>query len=636
MSGLFDIQVKKQQNTWATRKQWIRGTDGDLLGECYAIYQKWGLSNLAVGVAAMEHVFGLDPKKRSFVVQAAQQVEEVRKLLMKGEAESRAVVQSGERPTITTEMVFARVKETQELESAQALDKLQAYEAELNKEMAANPIDQGKLGQVQGFVVAARQRLNESREALMKGQGGYTDANFKEAVAALTPNVTNLVKMLEDTNRKQVQVPPGMTAATEGKIDTKEAMERVKAIWSKLLRAVILQNTDRGQGEVVFEVTENSKESVQHLRALVSNEVAAVSAVAKGKGESFVSFTNRLQEKERFLGWMASVFTGSAGTTEQESVMEYAAGVLFETLKKVLPQANMWMALNSQQRGTGSGSSFNRLSAIMIEVYGKGGEEEQPEQPKHVAMVGLKGGLSRKQGTKVESEEKTEEHNKKVVTRYRPGDALEVEGEDQNSEDEGAGELPRVSFVKRGTKSPAKGQNRDGRAAWVGESTDRGDTEEEQDKMAAAFEVMQDRLEAINASTALLLERVQASNALLLRGGGDFSSSRRRRPDESPPRNYREQAVELCRDYSRGACRFGTSCRFEHRASDRSPREAQKRSREEQRCTRAMDTGACNIRGCDLFHGKWNKNTNERCQGVITGQGCRYQWSEEGCRFLHA
>jgi predicted RNA-binding protein YlxR (DUF448 family) len=272
----------------------------------------------------------------------------------------------------------------------------------------------------------------------------------------------------------------------------------------------------------------------------------------------------------------------------------------------------------------------------MIEVYGKGGEEEQPEQPKHVAMVGLKGGLSRKQGTKVESEEKTEEHNKKVVTRYRPGDALEVEGEDQNSEDEGAGELPRVSFVKRGTKSPAKGQNRDGRAAWVGESTDRGDTEEEQDKMAAAFEVMQDRLEAINASTALLLERVQASNALLLRGGGDFSSPRRRRPDESPPRNYREQAVELCRDYSRGACRFGTSCRFEHRASDRSPREAQKRSREEQRCTRAMDTGACNIRGCDLFHGKWNKNTNERCQGVITGQGCRYQWSEEGCRFLHA
>ena len=103
----------------------------------------------------------------------------------------------------------------------------------------------------------------------------------------------------------------------------------------------------------------------------------AAAAVAKGKGESFVSFTNRLQEKERFLGWVASVFTGSAGTTEQESVMEYAAGVLFETLKKVLLQANMWMPLNSQQRGTGSGTSFSRLSAIMIEVYGKGGEEEQ-------------------------------------------------------------------------------------------------------------------------------------------------------------------------------------------------------------------------------------------------------------------
>ena len=252
--------------------------------------------------------------------------------------------------------------------------------------------------------------------------------------------------------------------------------------------------------------------------------------------------------------------------------------------------------------------------------------------------MGLKGGLSRKQGTKVESEEKTEEHNKKVVTRYRPGDALEEEGEDQDSEDEGAADLPRVSFVKE-EKGRGKGQNRDGRTARVGVSTDRGDTEEGQDKinMAAAFEVMQEKLEAkYNASIGLLLEKVQASNALLLRGGGDFSSPRRRRPDESPPREYREQAVELCRDYSRGACRFGTSCRFEHRASDRSRREAQKRSREEQRCTRAMDTGACNIRGCDLFHGKWNKNTNERCQGVITGQGCRYQWSEEGCRFLHA
>ena len=439
MSGLFDIQVKKQQNTWATRKQWIRGTDADLLGECYAIYQKWGLSNLAVGIAAMEHVFGLDPKKRSFVVQAAQQVEEVRKLLVKGEAESRAVVQSGERPTITMERIFARVKETQELASAQAVDKLQAYEAELNKEVTAAQPDQGKVGQLQGFVMAARGILNEAREALMKGQGGYTDVNYKEAMAALTPNVTNLAMMLEENNRKASHSSSSGTpvAAAEGKIDTKEAMDRVKAIWNKLLRAVILQNTDRGQGEVVFEVTENSEESVQHLRALVSNEVAAVAAVAKGKGESFVSFTNRLQEKERFLGWVASVFTGSAGPAEQKSVMEYAAGVLFETLKKVLPQANMWMPLNSQQRGTGSGTSFNRLSAIMIEVYGKGGEEEQPEQPKHVAMVGLKGGLSRKQGTKVESEEKTEEHNKRVVTRYAPGEStgdVRAEGSEEEPE----------------------------------------------------------------------------------------------------------------------------------------------------------------------------------------------------------
>jgi hypothetical protein len=113
-------------------------------------------------------MFGLDPKKRSFVVQAAQQVEEVRKLLTKGEAESRAVVQSDERPSITKAMVFARVKETQELECAQALDKLQAWETELSKE-----VDQDKVGQLQGFVTTAREQLIGAREALMKGPGVY-------------------------------------------------------------------------------------------------------------------------------------------------------------------------------------------------------------------------------------------------------------------------------------------------------------------------------------------------------------------------------------------------------------------------------------------------------------------------------
>ena len=149
--------------------------------------------------------------------------------------------------------------------------------------------------------MAARGILNEAREALMKGQGGYTDGDYKEAMAALTPNVTNLAMMLEENNRKASHSSSSGTpvAAAEGKIDTKEAMERVKAIWNKLLRAVILQNTDRGQGEVVFEVTENSEESVQHLRALVSNEVAAVAAVAKGKGESFVSFTKLGSKKRR-------------------------------------------------------------------------------------------------------------------------------------------------------------------------------------------------------------------------------------------------------------------------------------------------------------------------------------------------
>ena len=669
MSGLFDIQVKKQHNTWTTRKQWIRGTDADLLGECYAIYQKWGLSNLAVGMAAMEHVFGLDAKKRGFVVHAAQKVEEVRKSLMKGEAESRAVAQSGERPTITKEMVFARVKETQELEAVQTLAKLQTYEAELREEKDAQ-----KITQLQGFVATARARLNDAREALMKGQGGYAETDYKAAMVALTPNVTSLEKMLEDSNKKASHSSSsGTSAPAEGKIDAKIATERVKDIWVKLLRAVVLQNIDRGQGEVFYEVTEKTEESVQHLRSLVSNEVAAVAAVVKGKGESFVSFTNRLQEKERFLVWMASVFT-SSGPTEQKSLLEYAAGVLYETLKKVLPQANMWMALNSQQRGTGSGTSFNRLSAIIIEVYGKGGEpEEQTEQPKHVAMPALKvkGGLSRKQGTKVESEEKTEEHNKRVVTRYKPGDAPEEEGEDQDSDDGEAEDLPRVSFVKeekgRGTKSPAKSQDRDGRAAWVGEGTDRGD-EAGKDKLMTALEGMQASIRMIEknqASQALMVERVPKPQGgsgecfeFAKKGTCKFGASCRfahqggerdgpappaypgeaKRSNGSPQKVSRDQEKgEVCLNFARqGTCRFGSVCKFEHhQATGHLTKETQKRGREERKCGRAQQTGTCDIFSCDLSHGRWNKDTTSVCDKVREKVPCMHQWTEGGCRFSH-
>jgi hypothetical protein len=394
---------------------------------------------------------------------------------------------------------------------------------------------------------------------------------------------------------------------------------------------------------------------------MVSNEVAAVAAVAKGKGESFVSFTNRLQEKERFLGWVASVFTGSAGPAEQESVMEYAAGVLFETLKKVLPQANMWMALNSQQRGTGSGSSFNRLSAIMIEVYGKGGEEEQPEQPKHVAMVGLKGGLSRKQGTKVESEEKTEEHNKRVVTRYAPGESTgDVKAEGSEEEPEFVDSPPpMVRFVGedkvKGPKSPAKEQGRDGRLddpAFLAQVA--------YGHMQAMMDMVDEHRRA-NGATALLMAKSQGGSGECFefarkgtckfgsscrfahQGGGSAApppylmSPERRRQIASPQKGDRDQGKgEMCVYFARsGVCRFGSACRYEHGATAHTPRETQKRGRDERKCSKAQQTGVCDVYSCDLSHGRWNKNTVEVCDKAKAKTPCAHQWLERGCRFSH-
>ena len=48
--------------------------------------------------------------------------------------------------------------------------------------------DVGKKAQIAGFLVDARKRLNDASDALMKGPGGYTDKDAKEAIVALTPD----------------------------------------------------------------------------------------------------------------------------------------------------------------------------------------------------------------------------------------------------------------------------------------------------------------------------------------------------------------------------------------------------------------------------------------------------------------
>ena len=55
----------------------------------------------------------------------------------------------------------------------------------------------------------------------------------------------------------------------------------------------------------------------------------------------------------------------------------------------------------------------------------------------------------------------------------------------------------------------------------------------------------------------------------------------------------------------------------------------------EGRCNRAYERGMCNINGCDLFHGRWNKHSWKLCDRAWERRTCMRQWSEGGCRFSH-
>ena len=371
MSGFLDVQVKKQQNTWSKRKQWIRGTDGDLLLELYTIYQTWGLQNVVVAMTAMEHVFAQDVKKRTFIAQALLLVDELRKKLRKSEGDTSSNITEAKYTEITKEMIFDRIKETKILckeNATRVVDTCQADYAkeELHLQNQDGQPDDTRLQEIAAFLKTAKKELFAATESLIKGVGGYNDQDYKEAIAALTPpDDTALDRLLDGTNsnrKKQYQSSnssaAGSLGVTEAKIDSKEAADQLKQIWSSLLKAVILQNTDRSQGEVSYKVTEKKKESqsTQHLGKLASSEMAAVLTMVKNSGEGMVSFASRLQEKERFIQWMVSVLLGPA---EQETLLINSNSILFEALNKILPMESMWMEEKLDQDGN---QSFAKLS----------------------------------------------------------------------------------------------------------------------------------------------------------------------------------------------------------------------------------------------------------------------------------
>ena len=152
------------------------------------------------------------------------------------------------------------------------------------------------------------------------------------------------------------------------------------------MKAVVLQNSYRDQGEVTYKVTESTRKSTDHLRLLANKEVTAVLLMGKLESEGLVSFAMRLQEKEIFLQWVSSVLLGAV---DQESIMHFANSVLFEALEKILPRESMWMAHLDHRDGD---KSFVRLSTRLIDVYSKQTPADivVPPSSKPGAFVALK------------------------------------------------------------------------------------------------------------------------------------------------------------------------------------------------------------------------------------------------------
>jgi hypothetical protein len=151
MSGLLDVQIKKQQNTWSNHKQWIRGSDGDLLLELYTIYQKWGLQTVVVAMTAMEHIFAQDAKKRAFIAQALLLVDELRKKLRKSEADTTSKATESKQTTteITKEMIFDRIERTKILREKNATRSVDTYQLEYSKEEYFLQSQSGQVDQYQ-------------------------------------------------------------------------------------------------------------------------------------------------------------------------------------------------------------------------------------------------------------------------------------------------------------------------------------------------------------------------------------------------------------------------------------------------------------------------------------------------------
>jgi hypothetical protein len=304
----------------------------------------------------------------------------------------------------------------------------------------------------------------------------------------------------------------------------------------------------------------------------------------------------------------------------------------------------------------------------VIKAYSKLTDEAVPAEKTASGFVALKGALSRKKGSRVTSEERTEEFNKKVITKYKPGEQPPENEDSETEQEEDPEVLHKISGdanVREVKKAKiARPADKD-RGSTDGQGTKETLEPPKEDAIAPSerttFMNVIAQLTAKNENKPLTSAHQQRGDqrpnkcyAYAQHGScryganckysheGDTSSNQQpypsqhtRRQSSSPPREATEREKSmLCRDYSMGKCLRGSSCRFDHK--DASKNISRGAERQDKRCRNMMEKGTCDINGCNFQHGSWSKDTHLVCDAFSQKRYCPHVWRPEGCRFSHS
>ena len=589
----FDVQVKKVLDTWNTKVPWQSGTDAELLQEFYEVYQKWGMMTLIPAFSAASHIFGQDAHKAALVDTALQEVAALRKAVKEAEskAEETKETPGGPGKDITKEMVLEKVKENQNIRLQQAQAVVQGLEAELMLTRSTS--------EKQNFDAALAKARDDRllcSQQLTLGWAGYAQKEIQEAMQALTTATnTQSLDYLDSLLAAQQKKAAHGTPMTQA-----EALKLLKITWNQLVRAVILQNGQKGVGAVKLADTEKTPRGKQALTSLAHDELSETIKMKCMEGESIEGYTCRLQQRERYVRWMISVLLQSA---EEVQVLQLADTQFFKLLKVALPETMRYMGHASFEQG------FSVLASSILESTAGITQNSTPKKVGFAAVASA-GKLSRQPRNVINDETRVDAHNKKVTTTHRPKPPRQQEDDEQPSSEEEMEVTVRKLMAEVKQLKEKKSPTKSHKSASRDDDVDDDGQEFAQGKRAVLIS---------------LLKEIQ----------GKFSDNKK------GPTN------ECFAFIKTGACRRGDDCRFEHPEGDDIPppypasspkrhRSDSPRSTQGERdCETAKRTGVCRDSHCPDYHGQFDDRAVEMCRYIQDGRPCYRQWLEMGCAFNH-